>query len=458
METTEEAVSVQVEVMSESSIPTPDELQRILTGNSAHTDSTKSNRWADFTSESSQPYTDFWDASLSLGENYLNIINQSVLLPNHATQSKIAATYAALHSIAIKVAPILWIQGDTGTGKSALSKVLAGLREQGGKNSVSSATRFAALRNHINKERFNQFLDNQPVVGQENENPFMLVIADIKEDFLTSQSNNGAEKFTLLRTGWDRSEEVQAISLGNGESLYFYTFCPKIVTTRDNFILKDKYAELFRRCLFIKTDHIKNFPINEQKAWYERGVDALEPDMIDWLGCNQHFLDFWYGDNDANLLRFGKVLRQQGNLKKQALEHGITEHEFKANFYLMSTSRVLFDLSPLEVIELYKAHFAFIKDAIVPESEGLPKLISMVCGELTAEREKFLADCALAGVSVNIEPFAMKMADFKAKVQYFRDKQGVMFGASEAQIADCMRSLGFHEEKRNGTFYWVWNK
>lgn len=452
----EEAIAVQAELVDDSSTMSSDELKALL-GNSASPDSTKSTRWANFAEESLQSYTDYWDNNLSLGENYLNLINKAVLLPNHEVQSKIAATYAATHSIAIKVAPILWIQGDTGTGKSALSKVLAGLREQDGKNTMSAASSYAAIRNHINRNRFDQFLDNQPIHSLDNEHPFLLVIADIKENFLTS-TNGGAERFTLLRTGWDRSEEGQSISLGNGESLYFYTFCLKILTTRDNFILKDKYAELFRRCLFIKTDHINNFSDAEKLRWYSKSIEAIEPDMIDWKGCNEHFLQFWYGDNDSNLLRFGKLLRQHGNMKKQALSHGMTEHQFKACFYLMCTARVLFDLSPLEVIELFSSHFKYCKENIIPESEGLPRLIKLVCDELTYEHEQFLAKSLEAGLEIAYEPFRMKMSEFKSKLQHFKEKQGVMFGASEREIAECMRSLGFHEEKINSVFYWVWNK
>jgi energy-coupling factor transporter ATP-binding protein EcfA2 len=448
----EETVSVECEVMPVDGKPTPQELNMLL-GNNASPDSTKSSRWTDFNDIALQPYTEFWDNNLGLGDNYLNLISKAVILPNHEIQAKIAASYAAMHSIAIKVAPLLFIQGATGTGKSCLSKVLSGLREQHGNKTFGSTSTFSSLRNGVNKFRFKQFIDNQPIYQLDNEIPCLMSIADIKEFFFKDEN-----RYALFRCGWDRSEEIQTISLGNGENMSFYTFCPKIVTSRDSFILKETYTELFRRCLFLHTQHVDKFDALDKAKWYENSVEALEPDNIDWTGCSKHFLDFWYGDNDANLLAFGKLRRQQGNLKKQALLHGISEHEFKANFYVMITTKTLFDLSPLEVIEMYKNHFDYCKQNIIPESEGLPRLISLVVSEFTAPHERMLKTLQEKGIKAKPETLKLKASDFKSKLDYYKSQQGVMFGASDGAISQAMRDLGFHEDKINGVFFWVWNK
>lgn len=453
MQQEEKVKQVEVEVLTDR--PTP-EMMRAILGNGASPDSPKSTRWSDFEEEGLQPYTELWDYSKGLGDNYISIINKAVLLPNHDVQSRIAATYAALHSQLIKIAPMLAILGATGTGKSALTKVLSGFREMDGKNTMGSASTFAAIRNSVNQFRFKQFIDNQPIDGLDNEKPCMMVISDIKEHFF--QGEDGLKKFDWARCRWDRSEEIQTISLGNGENLYFHTFSPCIVQSANFFLLKEKFAELYRRSLFIKTSHIDSFSPDEKLKWYNKSFEAIEPEMISWKGCMQEFINFWEGDNDANILHFQKLKRQHGNLKTQALQAGITEHQFRTNFYMMLTSRVLFDLKPSEVIDLYLSHFKFCKENIVPEAEGITRVIQMIVDDFTAPYLDQLKKWAEMGINPAHDPLAIKASEFKAKLDYYKQKQGVMIGASDTALKEAMHNLGFREEKIKGTFHWVWDK
>lgn len=448
-----EAIAVESEVLTDK--PTPEEIRALL-GNGASPDSPKSSRWSDFEAEGLQDYTELWDYSKGLGDNYISIINRAVLLPNHDVQSRIAATYAALHSQLIKIAPMLTILGATGTGKSALTKVLAGFREMHGKNTMGSASTFAAIRNSVNQFRFKSFIDNQPVEGLDNELPCMMIISDIKEHFFSGE--DGLKKFDWARCRWDRSEEIQTISLGNGENLYFHTFSPCIVQSANFFILKPKFAELYRRSLFIKTAHIDTFSPDDKGKWYENSFEAIEPEMVNWKGAMQEFTNFWEGDNDANIIHFQKLKRQHGNLKLQALQAGISEHQFKTNFYMMLTSRVLFDLKPSEVIELYKSHFEFCKNEIVPEAEGVTRLVQMIVDDFTQPYIELLNKWKEQEINPAHDPLAIKASEFKAKLDYYKQKQGVMIGASDIALKEAMHNLGFREEKLKGTFHWVWNK
>ena len=439
-----------VEVMSDK--PTPDELKALL-GMSASPDSTKSSRWSMFDDVALQPYSDFWDNNLTLGENYVSLINRCVLLPEKDIQAKIAASYTAVHSIACRVLPTLAILGATGTGKSALTKVIAGLREQNGANTFGSTSTFASLRNAVNKFRFKQFIDNQPIYERDNEKPCLMVIADVKEYFFRDPN-----RFALFRCGWDRSEEVQTISMGNGENLTFYTFCPKILSTVDTFMLKSEFSELYRRSLFIKTEHIDKFSVEAKANWYTESIEALEPDSINWTGADEKFLDFWHGDNDANLMEFAKLRRQHGNLKKQALSHGMTEHQFKGSFDVLCTTKILFNMRPQEVIELYVNYFDFIKKSVVPESEGLIRLIQFVVKDWTDPHELALYNMQAQGIKAKLDSLRIKASEFKSKYEYYKTQQGVMFGASENLIIQAMNELGFHTDKHQGTIYWIWNK
>lgn len=450
----QEAISVPVEVLD--GIPTPQEMRQLL-GSNASAESGDDSIWKQFDDLALTPYTDYWDNTLTLGENYVSLIDRCVLLPNRAVQSKVAASYAAVHSVACRLLPTLSIIGATGTGKSALTKVIAGVREQHGSNTFGSSSTFASLRNAVNKFRFKQFVDNQPIFEKSNEKPCLMVISDIKEFFFKG-GDEGAKKFALFRCGWDRSEEVQTISLGNGENLTFYTFCPKILSTVDTFLLKPEFSELYRRSLFIKTEHIDRFNPQDRADWYRDGVEVLEPDSINWTGCNEEFLNFWHGDNNANLMEFAKLRRQHGNLKKQALLNGMTEHQFKGAFDVMCTARVLFNLAPSEVIDLFVKYFTYIKESVIPESEGITKMIQLVTGDWTQEHEKALEEIALAGLRVTLPKLQIKASEFKSKFDWYKQQQGVMFGASESAILSAMGELGFHLEKIQGSIYWVWNK
>lgn len=448
-----QALSVEVEVLTDK--PTPEEMRKLL-GNGASPDSPKSTRWAEFETEGLTPYTDLWDYSKGLGQNYVDIINRAVLLPNPTVQPLIAATYAAMHSQLIKIAPMLTVLGSTGTGKSALTKCLAGFREVTGIKVLGSESTFASLRNSVNHFRFKEFIDNQPVVGLDNEQPVLMVISDVKESFF--QGEDGKKKFGWARCRWDRSEEIQAISLGNGENQYSYTFCPCIMQSANTFILKSEYAELYRRSTFIKTSHIESFDASDRVNWYANAENHIEPEMIDWTNCNQEFINFWEGDNDANILRYQQLKRQHGNLKATALEAGMSEHEYKTHFYLMITSRILFDLKPKEVVDLYLSHFKYCKENIVPESEGVTKLVQLVTSDWTHSHEQALKEVALSGLSLSLPKLKFKASEFRAKLDWYKSQQGVMFGASEASITNAMHELGFHIEKQQGLIYWVWNK
>ena len=439
-----------IEVMTDK--PSPAQLQALL-GNGASPDSPKASKWSMFDDLALQPYTDFWDNNLTLGENYVSLIDRCVLLPNRKVQSKVAAAYAAVHSIACRVLPTLAIIGATGTGKSALTKVIAGFREQNGSNTFGSTSTFASLRNAVNKFRFKQFIDNQPIYERDNEKPCLMVIADVKEFFFKDPN-----RFALFRCGWDRSEEVQTISLGNGDNLTFYTFCPKILSTVDTFMLKSEYSELYRRSLFIKTEHIDKFSPEDKALWYTESVEALEPDSINWQGCDQEFLNFWHGDNDTNLMEFAKLRRQHGNLKKQALANGMTEHQFKGAFDVMCTAKILFNMKPSEVIDLFVDYFAFIKQNVVPESEGIIRLIQFVVKDWTDPHEAALHTMREKGIKAKLDPLRIKAADFKSKYEYYKTQQGVMFGAGELSIIQSMNELGFHTDKHQGVIFWVWNK
>ena len=439
-----------VEVVTDK--PTPEELRKLL-GNGASPDSPKSSKWAMFDDLALQPYTDFWDRNLTLGENYVSMIDRCVLLPNRQVQSKVVAAYAAVHSVACRVLPTLAIVGSTGTGKSALTKVIAGLREQQGANTFGSSSTFASLRNAVNKFRFKQFIDNQPIYERDNEKPCLMVIADVKEFFFKDPN-----KFALFRCGWDRSEETQTISMGNGENLTFYTFCPKILSTVDTFMLKTEYSELYRRSLFVKTEHIDKFSDEDKADWYQEGKQALEPDAINWTGADQEFLNFWHGDNDANLMEFARLRRQQGNLKDLARSKGMTEHQFKGAFDVMRTAKILFNMTPLEVVKLFIEYFAYIKENVVPESEGVIRLIQFVVKDWTDPHELALRTMREAGIKAKIDPLRVRAVDFKSKYEYYKTQQGVMFGASEMTVIQAMNELGFHTDKFNGVIYWVWHK
>lgn len=450
----DDAISVQADLVNDGK-PSPDEMRALL-GMNASADSGKSSIWSEFDDVALIPYTEYWDNNKTLGENYLSLINRCVLLPNRDVQAMVAASYAAVHSVACRVLPTLSIIGATGTGKSALTKVLSGVREQHGTNTFGSSSTFASLRNAVNIFRFKDHIDNEPVFERENELPCLMVIADIKEFFF--KGDDGAKKFALFRCGWDRSEEVQTISKGNGENITFYTFCPKILSTVDTFVLKPEFAELYRRSLFIKTEHIDRFNPQEKAAWYGDTVEALEPDSISWKGCNEEFLNFWHGDNNYNLMEFAKLRRQHGNLKKQALLSGITEHQFKGAFDVMCTAKLLFNLKPSEVIELFLNYFQYIKENVIPESEGITKMIQLVTSDWTTDQERALKEIAASGLKVELPKLKIKASEFKSKFDWYRQQQGVMFGASESAISSAMGELGFHLEKIDKAVYWVWNK
>ena len=274
---------------------------------------------------------DIWTPNLSIGENVINLINNSVILPKKNLQVPIAASYFLIPSAICNVLPVLFFCGDKGSGKSLLSTIGAGFHNT---EINSSVTTFAALRNYLNSQRW-ELIDAE--TGETQENHCMLVFDNVTE---STFSNDYI--YLLFLNGYNRKTDRISISSGKaGENITFHVFSPKIVSSIHALYLRNKFTELERRVITIWTKPYEQFSIEEKKELGDESLlDKLDLNFIDLTVLNRYFDEFW--DTEVNLIRFSLIKKQLIRLgkKRGVLNENFTSARWTISLDLMTTGVV----------------------------------------------------------------------------------------------------------------------
>lgn len=252
---------------------------------------------------SQETWEEYYDDDLSLAENFINIVNQSVLMPDAAIQVPIATAYALIPSALANIIPILFLQGAKGSGKSTLGILIAALREQV-HEIKSAATTFAALRNHLNRARWH---DPETHTLERN---CILIWDDISQETL-----GNPQIYSLFKSGYNRKTEVIEIASGEpGQNLQFRTFSAKVVSSVRPFYAESRYSELNRRCLVLKFKAWETMTPSEKGQTLSSISERLDPDSVDWSGFGSKYDEFW--KRTENLEHYSNLKREVMKRKK----------------------------------------------------------------------------------------------------------------------------------------------
>lgn len=403
--------------------------------------------WSQFDKDSSIPYTDYWDESLSYTENLEALYNRVALLPHKQVLTKLCVTYAIAHSLTCRFLPVLNLFGTSGTGKSQISHAIAATREQT-ENILGSASTFASIRNQLNNLRWDDLdLELPEKYDKQNENPYLLVLADIKEFVFQDD-----KLFALFRNGVSRDEDKLLIAGQDGTNLEFRVFGGKVVSTTDGFFMSRKYEELYRRMLIIPTKHI-NFFTQDEKDWFD--TNSLSPYELDYKGLNDRFEQHW---SEHRIAEMAKQRRQHGNWKKACLALGMTEHQFKACFDLMCTCYVSgITASPRATHELFCDYWEIIGMLVDSPKNDLAAILSSIIGDGLNQYKTKMTELKATGYDVSLlSPYQVPTGTISDSIDNLR-KQGAYLPPNSL-IADAMGDLGFSLVRDSSNkAYWQYN-
>lgn len=260
--------------------------------------------YSQFRQEFYEPLTELWDASAELSENFMNIAKETVVLPFAEIQLPILTAYALIPSAIASVVPILVLQGDRGSGKTTLTDLISILH---GTNILSAATTFAAIRNHLNKIRW------EIPSKCELEKNCCLLFDNVGRDTL-----NDSNLYTMLLNGYNRKTDTISISKGNGENIEFKVFSLKVMSSVFPFYVQSKYSELARRCIVVKCKPYERMSSKEKQSLNLPDNfninNRLELESIDLSILNTGFKNLW--QQEDNLLKYMSIKRKLTARKK----------------------------------------------------------------------------------------------------------------------------------------------
>ena len=312
-----------------------------------------------------------YDDNLGVARNFINLCEKSLLFPHQSIQLPIYAVYTLCPSALSTVLPILFLEGRRGSGKSTAMLLSAAVHDTG---LFSAASTAVALRNHINKKRW-----DLPEMHQLEKN-FVLLL-----DNVSANTFNNDYLYPMLLNGYNRDTDRIEISVGNGENLEFRVFGSKIIS---GIVLPDpKFDELWRRLMIIRTKNFEDMTTEERE-----GNDTFEPLNLAGVDLSKFAVEyarFWR--DEKNLLRFSQI---KSTLLSRKIKHKFPSLRWVLLPDLIATG-MTFELwdgfdSAIEAFEHYweffDSQYASRKPAL---TLFLERIIDEEIGQALKLREKF---------------------------------------------------------------------
>lgn len=298
--------------------------------------------WDSYESQSQYDIDDIWNSSNSFYSNTVDIISRTMYHDEIFVLKHILGAYTCFHSIAAKFAPILFLSGSSGTGKSNITLLIASLRGVQ-KTILGGSSTFASVRNTLNRSRWKYYsteLAGGNDYSRSNEKLSMLFWADIKAANLQDPKMYG-----LLRNGTSRFEDKLTIAGEDGKNLEFYVFCPKVISSIEDFYTQAKFSELKRRLMIVRTQKLKA----NSMSWIE---SAINPNEYNFSNCENYFVDFWSNDRLNELANAIKSSRLPQKLAKK----GWHSDYVAAYTCIMQQHLIMQDWTVKELIELWEKY------------------------------------------------------------------------------------------------------
>lgn len=233
---------------------------------------------------SMESMSEYWDVDLSFAVNIENIFTSSIAIPHREIQLPILLAYACLPSALCTVVPILFLQGQEGSGKSLASILYAGIFNQ---EILSSATTFAAIRNATQGHRW---LSPETQEGEKN---YAVIFDNVNLNTFRNES-----LYTFFLNGYNRKTDSIQISKGDGSNMVFKVFGPKVCSSIHALYTNPLLSEIARRMLVFKFARLEK--ISEEDLGDFDLHERLEIENLDLSLLHQKHYQLWLPENARN--------------------------------------------------------------------------------------------------------------------------------------------------------------
>lgn len=391
-----------------------------------------------FQIESSETYHVIWDNELTYSENIINLINQSVLLPNAKIQVPIIASYILIPSALAKILPILFCYGAENTGKSTIGKIASYIH---GVDIESSTTTFAGLKNALTQRKYYDGDLNK-------ERNTILIFDDIDAKLFIEKP----DLYRMFKCGYDRATDTIEVSSNTiGTNLKFKTFCPKIFSSYQPLHLSTAFPELQRRMLVINFKKIENFTNNElieslsyQQPNYDKShpkFEKLDIDSIEWKGLSSKFLEHW--ENYDRCYQYMTLRKDLASAKKRYKPDCIESHQWLISIDLLCSGIVSgIWKNTTEAIENITNFWMVVKAKKNADTSATVKLLYDFIEAEIAQAKKVNNELGYEAIKEKIEPKKLKKF-----IQKCIDNGELDISPKISTIVDIMRQLGWKLDK-----------
>ena len=380
--------------------------------------------WNEYEENSNISIDEIWNSGTTYYDNAVDLITRVMYHDEIFVLKHIIGAYTCFHSVAAKFAPILFFSGSSGTGKSNLTFLMASLR--GAEKSIlGGSSTFASVRNALNRARWKYYsaeLSSQNDYSRSNEKISMLFWADIKSANLADPKMYG-----LLRNGTSRFEDKLTIAGEDGKNLEFYVFCPKVLSSIEDFYTQARFSELKRRLMVVRTMKLKS----SATAWIE---NSINPNEYSFEGCLDRFTEFWSHERLTNLSHAIKSSR----LPQKLARKGWHSDHIAAYTCIMQQHLVMMDTDVKSLIDLWEKYIEL--QHVWSNTSQLS--LDAVIRNIIAPIETQAVDVELSEVQVTHKELVGKLASIK-------------FGGKNDAIPEIMNILGYSHKFLGNDLIWV---
>jgi hypothetical protein len=390
----------------------------------------------DFRIEAETQVFDLWDYDLSYAQNFANIYKKTVAIPDRSIQLPILQCYASIPSTLSHYAPILFLHGREGTGKSLTAMLFVKIHKV---KLLAKNTTFAAARNELKRTRWE---DSERERMEKN---CCLVFDNINASTLKSVGND--QLFSFFLSGYCRASDNMPISKGDGSNIDFRVFSPKVITSVHPLYSDPTLAELGRRMITLKFRHLKKIdPIDLVDFDPD---EMVEPEITDLSCLSDAYWSMWNEEyNCRAFAEFRKELKRQKNFP---IASNIETDKWRMCIEMIAAGFVAGAFNSLEEgVEALSNYWQWHHDNVATQVGALQKAIR----DYIANEESYVQRIKQEA-KINI-PLEVNCDKFYSHILTLSRAGIFETRISPELITNAMNLMNFHQTNVTSSGNWCW--
>lgn len=390
----------------------------------------------DIRNAATQEDLDLWDCELSYADNFKNIFNKAIAIPERDLQLPIIQCFASLPSALCHYAPILCLYGRAGTGKSQTAILLSKIWKT---KVFAASTTFAGIRNELKRLRW---VDKE---RERDELNCCLFFDNINANTLRNAASENL--YTFFLSGYCRATDAMPISRGDGTNIDFHVFSPKVITTIHPLFTNPILSEIKRRMIVLKFLHLPK--INEEDKRDFDADEILEVEQADLTCLSEAYWHMW--NDEHNQRSFIDFYKETGKRSKFVSSKKMTADLYKMCRELIVAGHISGAFSSLqEGITLFSEYWDWYEGNVASQIGALQKAVK----DYISHEEAYV--WRMKNEANIIVPLELNSDKFYSHITTL-SRSGVFETRINPElITQVMNSLGFFQTNLTSTGQWCW--